>query len=78
MLHNDTNFVYKLLNYIHPHYSINAISSISTQRIANSDFVQLKYESDDPGICQQTLIIFNEVCIKNYKNIKKNRSDDVV
>lgn len=78
MLSNDTNFVYKLLNYIHPHYSIDAISSIRIWRIANSDLVQLKYESDDPGICQQTLLIFTEVCINNYKNIKKNRSDDVV
>ncbi len=78
MLSNDTNFVYKLLNYVHPHYSIDAISSIRIWRIANSDLVQLKYESDDPGICQQTLLIFTEVCINNYKNIKKNRSDDVV
>ncbi|MCX6222729.1 MAG: LysM peptidoglycan-binding domain-containing protein [Bacteroidia bacterium] len=78
MLQNDTNFVYKLLNYVHPHYSIDAISSIRIWRIANSDLVQLKYETDEPGICQQTLLIFTEVCIKNYKNIKKNRSDDVV
>lgn len=78
MLSNDTNFVYKLLNYVHPHYSIDAISSIKTQRIAYSDLVQLKYETDDPGICQQTLVILTEVCIQNYKNIKKNRSGDVV
>ena len=78
MLANDTNFVYKLLNYAHPHYSINAISSVSSQRIANSDLVQLNYESDDPVICQQTLRIFTEVCIKNYKSLKANRSNDVV
>ncbi len=78
MLSNNTNFVYKLLNFENPHYSIKAISSINVQRIANSDLVKLKYENEDPGICQQTLAIITEVCIKNYKNIKENRSDAVV
>jgi hypothetical protein len=26
----------------------------------NSDLIKLTYEEDDPGICQQTLVIFNE------------------
>jgi uncharacterized protein involved in exopolysaccharide biosynthesis len=78
MKSSDTNFVYKLLNYSDNHYSIKAISAIKAERIANSDLIKLSYEVDDPGICQQTLAIFNEVCIKNYKNIKENRSDAVV
>ncbi len=78
MQSSDTNFVYKLLNFTDPHYSISAISSVKVQRVGNSDLVNLKYESDDPGICQQTLALFTEVCIKNYKNFKENRSDAVV
>jgi hypothetical protein len=38
----------------------------------------LTYTTDDPGICQQTLAIYNQVCTNNYKYIKENRSDDVV
>jgi len=75
---SDTNFVYNLLNYNSPHYSLSDISEINVQRIANSDLVKLKFTSDDPGICQQTLFFFIEVCIKNYKNIKENSSDAVV
>jgi len=78
MMSSDTNFIYELLNFSHPHYSIRAISSVEAQRIASSDLVRLKYTSNDPGICQQTLIFFTEVCIKNYKYIKENRSDAVV
>lgn len=78
MASNDTNFVYKLLYFSHPHYSVKAISSVNVQRISSSDLVKLKYDSDDPGICQQTLIFMTEVCIKNYKLIKENRSDAVV
>ncbi len=78
MMNNDTNFVYRLLNFDHPHYSIKAISEINAQRISNSDLVRIKYETDDPGVCQQTLAILTEVCIRNYKSIKENRSDAVV
>jgi polysaccharide biosynthesis transport protein len=78
MKSNTLNYVYELLNYEDEHYSIQAISKIQAIRIASSDLVKLSYNANDPGICQQTLAIYNEVCIKNYKNIKENRSDAVV
>jgi succinoglycan biosynthesis transport protein ExoP len=75
---SNTNYVYELLNYEDPHYSIAAIATVKAMRISNSDLIKLTYQVDDPGICQQTLAIYNEVCIENYRNIKENRSDDVV
>lgn len=78
MASSDTNFVYELLHYSHPHYSLSAISKASVKRIGTSDLVKIKYDSDDPGICQQTLKLITEVCVKNYKMVKENRSDAVV
>lgn len=78
MAGSDTNFVYKLLYFSHPHYSIKAISTVNVKRIGSSDLVKLSYETNDPGICQQTLAFITEVCIKNYKLIKENRSDAIV
>ena len=78
MKSSDTNFVYEILNYEDDHYSIKALSEIKAERISNSDLIKLSYQVNDPGVCQQTLAILNEVCIKNYKNIKENRSDAVV
>jgi succinoglycan biosynthesis transport protein ExoP len=78
MQSSDTNFIYKLLNYSHPHYSISAISTVKAQRIGLSDLVSLKYETDDAAVCQQTLEFFTQVCIKNYRSFKENRSDAVV
>lgn len=78
MISSDTNFMYKLINFTHRHYSIRAIASVNVSRIASSDLVKLRYETDDPGICQHTLALLTEVCIKNYKYIKENRSDAVV
>jgi len=79
MKSSSDNFVYEILNYDEDdHYSLNAISSIKVQRINSSDLIKLSYTVDDPGICQQTLAIYNQVCIVNYKEIKENRSDAVV
>lgn len=78
MKSNNTNFVYSLLNFEHPYYSLEAISKIKAVRISTSDLVELSYETEDPGVCQQTLAIFNEVCIKKYKNLKENGSDAVI
>jgi uncharacterized protein involved in exopolysaccharide biosynthesis len=78
MTHDDTNYIYRLLNASDPHYSIKAITSVNVQRISSSDLIELKYNSDDPGICQQTLVLLTQVCMKNYKRIKENRSDAVV
>lgn len=75
---SDTNYVYKLLYFGHPHYSVRAISTVNVQRVASSDLVKLKFNSDDPGICQQTLAMLTEVCMMNYKLISENRSDAVV
>jgi uncharacterized protein involved in exopolysaccharide biosynthesis len=78
MKSSDTNFVYALLNYEHPHYSVKALSALKVQRVGSSDLVKVDFESNDPGICQQTLAILNEVCIKNYRRIRETRSDDVM
>jgi uncharacterized protein involved in exopolysaccharide biosynthesis len=78
MMKDDTNYIYRLLNFNNPHYSIKAISSVGVQRISSSDLIELRYNSDDPGICQQTLVMLTEVCMKNYKKIKESRSDAVV
>jgi succinoglycan biosynthesis transport protein ExoP len=79
MKSGSDNFVYELLNYDEDdHYSLKAISEIKAERINSSDLIKLSYTVNDPGICQQTLAIYNEVCIINYKHIKENRSDAVV
>ncbi|MEM9678860.1 MAG: hypothetical protein AAF901_00940 [Bacteroidota bacterium] len=75
---DNSNFVYSLLSFDHPYYSLEAISKVKVERISSSDLVKLSYETDDPGICQQTLKLYTDVCIKKYKNLKENGSDAVV
>ena len=44
----------------------------------NSDFIRVTYQSDEPGICQQTIKILTSVFIKNYKLLRINQTDAVV
>ena len=79
MRSSTDNYVYEVFNYDEDkHYSLKAVSDIKAQRINSSDLIKLSYTVNDPGICQQTLAIYNSVCIVNYKRIKENRSDAVV
>lgn len=75
---SDTNFVYKLLNFPNPHYSYKDLSTIKVTRIGSSDLVQMRYETDDPGICRQTLELLTNACIRNYRVFKENRSDAII
>ncbi len=76
---NHTNFIYELINLTHPDYSIEKIlGRINVRRILSSDFVDITFESEDPGICQNTLLILAEVFVKLNAEIKVNQSDAVV
>lgn len=76
---SHTNYIYKLINLDHPDYSIEKISGkVGLNRISNSDFVDIEFESDDPAICQNTLLILCEVFVKLNADIKVNQSDAVV
>lgn len=76
---NHTNFIYELLNLDHPDYSVEKIvGRIKVRRILSSDFVDIQFESEDPAICQSTLLILSEVFVKLNADIKVNQSDAVV
>lgn len=76
---SDTNFIYELLHYDHKNYSIQQIrNNTQVVRIQNSDLVRVRFNSDDPGICQQTLKILAQVFIRYYKGLKANETDAVV
>ena len=55
------------------YYSYAALSSISVNRVGNSDMISLAYVCDDPGVCQKTLEILIDVCIRNYRKIREGQ-----
>jgi len=59
-------------------YSYLAIGGISVRRITNSDLVEVTYTWTDPGICQQTLLILNDVFTAKLLEIKVRQSSNVV
>jgi len=75
---SDVNYVVRLLNLNHPHYSVKKISQIRVRRIQNSDLLEITYNSNDAGVCQQTLIFLTETFIDNYTGLKERQTDAVV
>ena len=75
---DESNFVYGLIHLNHPHYSYKAISRIKARRIASSDMIEIKFDSDDPAICYQTLNILVNTFIRNFASLKENQTDAVV
>lgn len=72
------NFVYSLLNWFHPHYSIDALKKIRVNRLGSSDMIEIKYSCDDPGIVHQTLRFLIEEIDKEYAQLQLGSSNDVV
>lgn len=78
MVTSRDNYLLKLLNRTHPHYSLYVLERINARRMASSDLLELSYESNDPGISRQTLVILLEVLTRNFKASKASYSSDVV
>jgi len=74
---ND-NFVYGLLNWFHPYFSISSLESISAKRLGSSDMLEIRYSADDPGVAHQTLLILNEVLGTEYTKLQLSSSEDVI
>ncbi len=67
---DESNYIYTTLQSSNPVYGVQKISRIKASRMQNSDLLKLSFESNDQGVCQQTLMIITEVFKKQYQSIK--------
>ena len=67
---DETNYIYSTLQSSNPIYGIDKVSKVRATRVQSSDLVKLSFESNDPGVCQQTLYFIYEVFKTGYQNIK--------
>jgi polysaccharide biosynthesis transport protein len=74
MEQDRNNFIYGLINFVHPHYSIEALSEIKVERQSTSDIIQISYESDDPGICYNTIKTITKVFFKKHYALQQNQT----
>ena len=59
-------------------YSFHSIKNINVMRLANSDFINIKYKYTDPGIVKSTLEILSDIFIQKMYLVKIGQSNDVV
>lgn len=72
------NFVFGLINWYHPHYSLRSLSQIKVQRVNNSDMLDISYKTNDPAICYQTILLLNKELMDKYKELRFSETNDVV
>ncbi len=73
------NFIDNLIKKGHPNYgSSNILGKLKVRRLQSSDNIELTFESNDPGICQYTLIYLTETFKDYYLLLKAGESDSAV
>ncbi len=75
---DEHNYIYRLMNYGHRYYSIQAISNLKSERLSNSDIIRITYETDDPGICYNTVQFATDIFISKYSGLKISQSNSAV
>ncbi len=78
MRSNTTNHIYILLNSDNAHYGIVGLLGVKVSRLKNSDMIKLDFESDDAGICYNTLEILTSTFVSKYRDVKKGETNSVV
>lgn len=74
MEQDKNNFIYGLINLDHPHYSIKALSEINVERESTSDILQISYQTEDPGICYNTIKIITKVFFEKHSKLQQNQT----
>ena len=73
------NFIYQLLNYNDPYFSIASLSEkIKVSQLGNSDMIEIGYSANDPGITYNTLDILNEEFVKQYRELRYGETNNVI
>lgn len=59
-------------------YSVNYLKSISVNRQANSDMLELSYITTDPEICQRTIQILIDIFFIRFRSLKEGETGTVL
>lgn len=75
----ENNYIYGLLNYGHPWFSIQALAqNLRVGQVSNSDIIEIGYSANDPGVAYNTLDILNEEFIDQYQEIRFGETNNVI
>lgn len=75
---NDDNLIYKIVYSGNPFYSLEALKSIKSSRISNSDLIKISYETNDPFICKRTLELLEQSFMRKNKLLREGQTGSVV
>lgn len=74
---DQENYLVKTLNSSNKYYGIAKIATVRVDRLNGSDLIKLTYESDDPAVCMQTLMLLTDVVREEARAIATRQSGRV-
>lgn len=75
---DNSNYLKRLFNWGHRHYSFKALSTMTIIRIGSSDMLRITYTNDDPYIVYNTLLLIEKEFVNQYTLIRFEQTNDVV
>ncbi|MCI0920539.1 GumC domain-containing protein [Sphingobacterium rhinopitheci] len=73
------NFVYGLMNWNHPYFSYSSLKdNLKIKRLDNTDILVVNYETNDPGITYQTLVVLSEIFSDEYRDLQFSNTHNVI
>ncbi|QCR22504.1 hypothetical protein [Pontibacter sp. SGAir0037] len=75
---SNKNALYRLVNSEHPVYSEDALSTVASSRIKDSDLLRIEYATVDPVVCRKTLEILTNVFIRKHKELYAGQNETVI
>jgi succinoglycan biosynthesis transport protein ExoP len=70
--------VSELIYSDNPFFGIEHLQRIKVMRKGASDMLEMKYSTNDPAVCQKTLVILTEIFVQKYRQLKEGQSEDVL
>jgi len=74
-----SNFIYGLINWNHPYFSYAILKdNLKIRRLDNSDILQINYETNDPGVAYQTLVVLSDIFGIEYRKLQFSNTNNVI
>lgn len=72
------NYLYGLLNWDPPFFSITALQSVNVSRLSGSDMLEISYTCSDAALGYQTLVLLNKEFMYIFSELRYKDSNEMI
>ncbi len=75
---NEPSQIKELIYSNNIYFGVEHLATIKKKLKGSSDLLEFSYTTEDPVICQRTLIILTEIFLEKHRGLKESQSNDVL